>query len=105
MSDRKSGAPPLNAGHNMLDLIVQAEAAQSGSQLRIEPDPVLIADGWKLRFTGDSRRVQEAVDLYSEVGFEVRTVPVEPAQLSEECEGCQLVAALHFQTIYIRQRR
>jgi hypothetical protein len=100
ISDSDMASP--GAAKDLPDSIAQAEAAQSESQLKIKPNPELIADGWKLRFTGDSRRVREAVDLYSELGFEVKTVPVQLSQVNEECESCQLVALLHFQTIYIR---
>jgi hypothetical protein len=105
MSDRRPNKTSPDTTPDPLALIVQAEAARSGLQLRIEPDPGLIADGWELRFTGDARRVQEATNLYSELGFEVQALPVQPTQLSEECGDCQLIAALHFQTIYIRRKR
>jgi hypothetical protein len=105
MSSSGRGKTSPSVANDLLDLIVQAEAARSELQLRIEPDPMLIAHGWELRFTGDSRRVREAANLYSELGFEVQAVPVQPSQLNEECESCQLVAALHFQTIYIRRQR
>lgn len=71
---------------------------------QLDPDPALIAQGWQRRFTADKRRVQEAVELYTGMGYEVRTVPVQPEELSEACTGCQLVAALHFQTIYTRRK-
>ena len=105
MSERNGSKTSPGAGSDSLALIVQAEAARSGLQLRIEPDPTLIADGWELRFTGDARRVQEAAALYSELGFDVQALAVQPTQLNEECGDCQLIAALHFQTIYIRHKR
>lgn len=67
-----------------------------------QPDPALVAQGWVHRFTGDARRVEEAVALYSELGFEVLTVPVQASDLKDDCEGCRVVALLQFKTIYTR---
>jgi hypothetical protein len=71
---------------------------------QFEPDPVLVAQGWQRRFTADMQRVQEAVELYSGMGFEVQTVPVQPEELSEDCNGCRLVVAFQFQTVYTRRK-
>jgi hypothetical protein len=70
---------------------------------QFDPDPALIVQGWQRRFTADMRRVQEAVRLYTELGYEVLTVPVNPEELSEDCSGCRLIVALQFQTIYTRR--
>lgn len=85
------------------NFITQGEAKRRAVQANFQPDPDLIAAGWEHRFTGDDRRVQEAAQLYSELGYEVLTVPVQSSDVRDECEGCRLIAALHFQTIYIRR--
>ncbi len=36
----------------------------------------LKADGWKQQFTASGARLEEAVDNYRTLGFEVKTVPV-----------------------------
>lgn len=41
-------------------------------------------DGWEARFLGTSPRLEEVVECYQELGFEVLVVPFDPKQ----CEGC-----------------
>jgi hypothetical protein len=69
-----------------------------------EPDPNLIAEGWDRRFTADARRAEEAVELYGQLGYEVRTETVRPEELTGECEGCRSPVILEFKTIYTRKR-
>jgi hypothetical protein len=68
----------------------------------LEPDPGLIADGWEFRFITDGRRALEAVDLYTELGYEVRTEPARTDTLAEECGGCKSVFA-EFLMVYTRK--
>ncbi len=75
----------------------------SPGDLQVRPDPELLAEGWEYRFVADAQRAAEAVQLYAELGYEVRVVSAQPADWNEECEGCQLVALLDFQTIYTRK--
>ncbi|MEE8417662.1 MAG: hypothetical protein V3S06_03275 [candidate division Zixibacteria bacterium] len=46
----------------------------------------LKADGWTQQFTASGARLEEAVDNYRSLGFEVRTVPVK--ELSKD--GCTI---------------
>ncbi len=46
----------------------------------------LKADGWKQQFTASGARLEEAVDNYRSLGFEVKTVPVK--ELSKD--GCTI---------------
>ena len=46
----------------------------------------LNAEGWKQQFTASGARLEEAVDNYRSLGFEVKTVPVK--ELSED--GCTI---------------
>ena len=66
----------------------------------------LQAEGWTRRFTALGRRLNEAVELYSELGFEVR---LEPVNLDEEetagAEGCKdCFVTMQARTIYTRPR-
>ncbi len=82
-----------------------------GASQRAAPDPQigadseLAAEGWKLRFVASGERLQEAVDLYTELGYEVRLLPAQPATWNEECEGCRLAELLEFEAIYTRKLR
>lgn len=93
---------PGGAERSSIEIVAEQEARRAKLQQNFEPDPELVAQGWQRRFSGDARRVQEAADLYMNLGFEVLTVPVQSWQLKEECEGCGLVVLMQFKTIYTR---
>ncbi|MCP4570228.1 MAG: hypothetical protein GY841_21830 [FCB group bacterium] len=47
----------------------------------------LESEGWVRQFTASGNRLQEAVESYREIGFEVRTVPVKDLKLGD-CTVC-----------------
>ncbi len=67
------------------------------------PDPKLVAEGWERRFIADAKRAQDAVEMYGEMGHEVRLEPVNATGLSEACNGC-LTAFAQFRVVYTRRR-
>jgi len=69
-----------------------------------EPDPALLAEGWERRFIADGQRSTEVVELYRQLGFEVRLEPIRAAEIPEGCSDCQLVFLLQFKTVYTRKR-
>jgi len=88
-----------------LSSIVEQEARRALSEAQLEANPERIADGWERRFVADAQRAKEAIDLYTEMGFEVCADPVRPDELGEDCEDCMLLAQLRFKTIYTRKKR
>ena len=74
------------------------------SEAQLAPNPNLVAAGWERRFIGDARQVKDATELYTALGFEVLTEPVESDRFDDDCGDCQLLAMLKFQTIYIRRK-
>ena len=74
------------------------------SDAQLQPDPALIAEGWERRFTADGQRVQEAIELYAQLGYEVRAESLLPEQLTGECEGCRSPVTTEFKTIYTRKK-
>jgi hypothetical protein len=74
------------------------------SDAQLQPDPELVAAGWERRFTADEHRAKEAMELYSQLGYEVRAEPVRPEEMHDDCEDCKAVVAFHFQTIYTRKK-
>jgi hypothetical protein len=63
----------------------------------------LLAAGWERRFIGEGRRLKEYSDLYAALGYEVHLEPLQPIEVSPDCADCQVVALLHFSTIYTRK--
>ncbi len=47
----------------------------------------LKSDGWVQRFTASGSRLQEAIENYHELGFEVKTVPVRELD-PDDCAVC-----------------
>ncbi|MBI3950598.1 MAG: hypothetical protein HY314_09105 [Acidobacteria bacterium] len=74
------------------------------SEAQLEPDPALVAEGWERRFIADAQRAKEAMELYAQLGYEVRAEPVRPAELGDDCEDCLIVVAFQFKTIYTRKK-
>ena len=66
-------------------------------------DPSLLRKGWQRRFMADGGRLNEYVDLYQTLGFEVHTEPVTQAELGEECGDCRLMICRLFVTVYTRR--
>ncbi len=87
-----------------LSRLVEEEAKRALSEAQLTADPVLIAEGWERRFVTDGRRAAEAVELYEELGYEVRAETVRREELENECEDCQLVLLMQFKTIYTRKK-
>ena len=88
---------------------VDALFSRSGGRFlpeaQLQPDPALVADGWERRFTADSPRAAEAIELYTKLGYEVRVESLRPEEITDECEGCHSPAALEFKTIYTRKKK
>jgi hypothetical protein len=72
---------------------------------QLQPNPALVVEGWERRFTADEQRTREAMDLYIQLGYEVRAEPLRAEELDEDCQDCRTVVAAHFRTIYTRKRK
>ncbi len=85
--------------------VVEQEAQRILSETELGADPALVAQGWERRFIADGRRAAEAMELYEELGYEVRGEPVRAEAMLDDCEDCQLLILLQFKTIYTRKKR
>jgi hypothetical protein len=74
------------------------------SDAQLQPDRSLVAQGWERRFTADEQRAMEAVELYRQLGYEVRVEPVLPEELQDDCQHCWTVVSFYFKTIYTRKK-
>ena len=59
-------------------------------------------EGWKRRFVTDLVRVEEWIELYTRMGFEVKVVPHEPVQ-SGACDICIARESENMRVIYTRK--
>jgi hypothetical protein len=67
------------------------------------PDPRLTAEGWERRFMADGERLAEYLELYTSLGYEVRTETVRPEEISDQCGDCRLIICRLFVTLYTRR--
>jgi hypothetical protein len=67
------------------------------------PDPAIVEEGWEPRFVADSARHREAAALYAELGFEVLSVGLQPADFGPECDGCA-GGCPEYSMLYTRRR-
>lgn len=79
--------------------------SDSGNYLgcTLPPDPELLAEGWERRFIADARMAREALETYSELGYEVRLEPVDAEALRDECSGCTALFS-QFCAIYTKKK-
>jgi hypothetical protein len=75
------------------------------SEAQLRPDPALVAEGWQRRFTVDEERAREVVELYAQLGYEVRAEPVIPGDAANDCHACHSFVALRLRTIYTRRKQ
>ena len=68
-------------------------------------NPKLVAEGWERRFMADGRRLNEYVELYTALGFEVHTEMIQPEEIGPECTDCRLIICRQFVTLYTRRRK
>jgi hypothetical protein len=66
-------------------------------------DMELTADGWRRRFVGGPPRLEEMVELYQELGHDVRVEKLVDEDLADSCAGCRVALAL-FRIVYTRMK-
>jgi len=64
----------------------------------------VVDDGWVRRFLAAPDRVDEAVALYTEMGFEVRVDRPSPSTFNDECEACSEAMCETYFVIYTRKK-
>ena len=66
------------------------------------PDPVRLAAGWERRFVAAGERLEEMLELYRELGFEVVADPVPQEATDAGCAVC-LSGRPEYRAIYTRR--
>jgi hypothetical protein len=70
----------------------------------LPPDAKMTAEGWERRFIADARMARDAVDTYTQLGYEVRLEPIDTDGLKDECSGCKALFK-QFSAVYTRKRK
>ncbi len=52
----------------------------------------------------DGKRLNEYIELYTSLGFEVHTETVQPEEIGPECTDCRLIICRQFVTLYTRKQ-
>ena len=60
-------------------------------------------DGWLRRNTYDEPKLSELVEIYEEMGFEVRLEPFDPVE-DFQCSQCMKADPKRYKTIYTRKK-
>ncbi|MCP4853515.1 MAG: hypothetical protein GY903_03370 [Fuerstiella sp.] len=68
----------------------------------IPADEKLVAEGWQRRYLADPSRAEEAIELYSSLGYEVKAQKLTPADLGPNCGTCSEAVCRSFVLIYTR---
>ena len=59
--------------------------------------------GWIKQTTYDDSRLNDIIEMYDEIGFEVTIAPFEPGEESG-CSACMMCQPGRYKTIYTRKR-
>jgi len=62
----------------------------------------LINEGWEFRCNTDELRLNEVIDVYKELGYEIHLEPINLEGLSEDCDGCAGMLS-RFKAVYTRK--
>jgi hypothetical protein len=71
---------------------------------KVTSEEQLLAEGWTRQFNTDEPRLSEAVEMYKQMGLEVRLEPVVIDPDSETCQICYEQDCHRYQTIWTRPR-
>lgn len=77
----------------------------SDSQFSVADDPELIAAGWVRRFLADPKRAQEAMEMYTDLGFEVMAKKLSPDDFGPMCGECGASVCHSYVVVYTRKPR
>ncbi len=61
---------------------------QQSNEFPFENEQALVDAGWQRRFVTDKTRAQEAIMIFSELGFDVHICQPTPANFEQKCSSC-----------------
>jgi len=75
---------------------------EKNKEIKVQEIPPRGKD-WERGFTVEEHRVNEYVELYESIGYEVRVEPATPNEV-EECQVCFKADFNNLRTIYIKRK-
>ena len=69
----------------------------------MEENLTLESEGWVRRYIAHASRLDEAVELYSQLGYEVRVEPAAFTDFDARCKDCASLSFCQFKVIYTRK--
>ncbi|VAW06803.1 hypothetical protein MNBD_ACTINO01-2441 [hydrothermal vent metagenome] len=66
--------------------------------------PTLEAAGWEQRTVTDPERITELEDLYTSLGFDTTTTPLDPDSFGDACTTCAVTACSAYVAIFTRKK-
>jgi hypothetical protein len=95
---------PLKAKSPLIQIDGQDQENALFPYLDRAPNPALASQGWERRFMAGPDRLDETIQLYQDLGFEVHQEPIKPNEFNEICQDCQTLACDDYVTIYTRKK-
>ena len=68
----------------------------------LKSDDALIKEGWERRSILDEPRLSEVVQLYKDLGLEVKVVDLTPEMVAEGCDTCLVGGLERYKVVYIK---
>jgi len=81
-------------------VVSEKEKSEENKDLNVPPR----GKDWERGFTVEEHRVDEYVELYESIGYEVRVEPATPDE-TEDCQVCFKADFNNLRTIYIKRKR
>ena len=69
--------------------------------IELKGDGALLAEGWERRSILDEPRLSEVVEMYRDLGFEVKVVDLKPEMLAG-CDTCIVGPTETYKVVYTR---
>ncbi|MDK1010866.1 MAG: hypothetical protein QGM48_07295 [Actinomycetota bacterium] len=81
----------------------ETEPVYCSEGIQILRAPVLASGGWKRRTVTDPQRVDELVDLYTDLGYETMTTGLDPSSFTAACTTCAVTACSTYVALFTRK--
>jgi hypothetical protein len=80
------------------------EGIDDVDEFAVPADPGLVAEGWVRRYLTDPIRAEEAIDLYTSMGYEVTVRKLTPADFGPMCGTCASSVCRSYVVVYTRKK-